>query len=256
MSVSRMPSGYSSLSRRSSYFSAQSTVADGDIADDEAFFLSPRSKSQRDATSDVGFSPGGRHTRPRTLSALSGMSGMSGFSESSTAGGLSDSWASAGGKTYVDVDHSGDEKEDKDNVVSELGLTRSISSALVMPSSPSRITRRAMSYDSRPAGPSSMNSSISMPASTPMDGSLDFTEKPTLSTLLAHLDPGSRTSSYFVSSSMSFYYALWEAVRRYRVNVKHDVEIAIMDGREFVEDEGTRRVWTVNEMMNMKDAER
>ena len=263
MSMNRMTSTPGNLSRKSSYFSAShsSTAPEGDPSyDDEAFFLSPRSKSQRESSeSGPGYRP---HTRQRTLSSISGMSGMSGFSESSTAGGMSDSWTSAGEETYVDPDFSNEkEKENlEDSVVSNLGLTRSISSALIVPASPSKMTRRAMSFDSRPAGSASMASSISMPASTPpLDLSI---EKPSLSTLLAHLDPGTRTTSAYVSASMSFFYALWEAVRRYRVNVKHDVEIAIMDAQEFVpeadadDQDESRRVWTVGEMMEKKDPEK
>ncbi len=250
------------LSRQSSYFSSShTTVDDGD--GDEPFFLSPRSKELRDAASDIG-SPSEWRPRPRTLSTLSrfsGMSGMSGFSDiSTTAGAMSDSWTSVGAETTADEDMMIDvDSEDKEaeNTVSELGLTRSLSSALIVPHSPTKMHRRAMSSEAR-SQPASMSSSMAMPGLSEDSQVLD--EKPSLSTLLAHLDPGKRTTSPCVSASMSFFYAIWEAVRRYKINVKYDVEIAIIDGRAFVEDdeeEGTvQSVWTVDEMMRMKEPDR
>ena len=46
-----------------------------------------------------------------------------------------------------------------------------------------------------------------------------------------HMDWTSKLTSPFVSSSFSFAWALWEAVRRYHGNMKHDVEIAVIDAR-------------------------
>jgi len=46
-----------------------------------------------------------------------------------------------------------------------------------------------------------------------------------------HMDWTEKSNSDFVSSSFSFAWALWEAVRRYHGNVKHDVEIAVIDAR-------------------------
>lgn len=46
-----------------------------------------------------------------------------------------------------------------------------------------------------------------------------------------HMDFTGKSTSGFVSSSFSFAWALWEAVRRYHGNVKHDVEIAVIDAR-------------------------
>jgi hypothetical protein len=42
----------------------------------------------------------------------------------------------------------------------------------------------------------------------------------------AHMNFKARSTSPYISTSFSFVWALWEAVRRYRVNVKHDIEIA------------------------------
>lgn len=46
-----------------------------------------------------------------------------------------------------------------------------------------------------------------------------------------HMDWTTRSSSPYISTSFSFVWALWEAVRRYRANVKHDIEIAVIDAR-------------------------
>ncbi|KAF9648317.1 hypothetical protein BDM02DRAFT_3096758 [Thelephora ganbajun] len=58
--------------------------------------------------------------------------------------------------------------------------------------------------------------------------------KPSLATyadVAHHMDWVTKSTSPFVSSSFSFAWALWEAVRRYHSNVKHDVEIAVIDAR-------------------------
>lgn len=44
-----------------------------------------------------------------------------------------------------------------------------------------------------------------------------------------HMEWTSRTSSPFISTSFSFAWAIWEALRRYKENVKRDVAIAIID---------------------------
>lgn len=46
-----------------------------------------------------------------------------------------------------------------------------------------------------------------------------------------HMDWTTRSSSPYISTSFSFVWAIWEAVRRYRANVKHDIEIAVIDAR-------------------------
>lgn len=46
-----------------------------------------------------------------------------------------------------------------------------------------------------------------------------------------HMDWTTRSSSPFISTSFSFVWAIWEAVRRYRANVKHDIQIAVIDAR-------------------------
>ena len=47
-----------------------------------------------------------------------------------------------------------------------------------------------------------------------------------------HMDWMMRHASPFVSASFSFIWAVWEATRRYKVGVKHDVEIAVIDARQ------------------------
>ncbi|KAL0566640.1 hypothetical protein V5O48_015370, partial [Marasmius crinis-equi] len=49
-----------------------------------------------------------------------------------------------------------------------------------------------------------------------------------------HLDWETRAQSPFISTSFSFGWSLWDAVRRYNTGVKHDVEIAIIDARALV----------------------
>lgn len=46
-----------------------------------------------------------------------------------------------------------------------------------------------------------------------------------------HMDWTTRSESPYISTSFSFAWAIWEAIRRYHVNVKHDVEIAVIDAR-------------------------
>ena len=44
-----------------------------------------------------------------------------------------------------------------------------------------------------------------------------------------HLEYTSKASSCYISSSFSFAWAIWEAVKRYHVGVKKDVQIAVID---------------------------
>ncbi|EJD01953.1 uncharacterized protein FOMMEDRAFT_32739, partial [Fomitiporia mediterranea MF3/22] len=54
----------------------------------------------------------------------------------------------------------------------------------------------------------------------------------TYADLVRHLDWTTRSSSPYVTTSFSFFWCLWDAVRRYKLAVKHDVEIAIIDARK------------------------
>lgn len=47
-----------------------------------------------------------------------------------------------------------------------------------------------------------------------------------------HMDWTQRHMSPFISTTFSFVWAIWEATRRYRVGLKHDVEIAVIDARK------------------------
>lgn len=44
-----------------------------------------------------------------------------------------------------------------------------------------------------------------------------------------HMEWTTRSSSSYISTSFSFSWAIWEAVRRYHVGVKKDIQIAIID---------------------------
>ncbi|KIJ63560.1 hypothetical protein HYDPIDRAFT_113020 [Hydnomerulius pinastri MD-312] len=46
-----------------------------------------------------------------------------------------------------------------------------------------------------------------------------------------HMDWTQRHMSPYISTTFSFTWAIWEATRRYRVGLKHDIEIAIIDAR-------------------------
>ncbi|KAK0469326.1 uncharacterized protein EV420DRAFT_1257559, partial [Desarmillaria tabescens] len=56
-----------------------------------------------------------------------------------------------------------------------------------------------------------------------------LTEIATCEEVARHLDWTTRSSSPFISTSFSFAWAIWEALRRYKSGVKHDVEIAVID---------------------------
>lgn len=64
-----------------------------------------------------------------------------------------------------------------------------------------------------------------------------FTGKPVASTssyadVAQHMDWTQRHMSPYISTTFSFAWAIWEATRRYRVGLKHDIEIAIIDARQ------------------------
>ncbi|KAL0945981.1 hypothetical protein HGRIS_012259 [Hohenbuehelia grisea] len=69
----------------------------------------------------------------------------------------------------------------------------------------------------------------SSPASL-SEGQLPFQSKnSTYDDAVRHLDWTTRSSSPFISASFSFVWSLWEALRRYRMNIKHDIHIAVID---------------------------
>ena len=53
----------------------------------------------------------------------------------------------------------------------------------------------------------------------------------TYADVIRHMDWTTRGESPFISTSFSFAWAIWEAIRRYHVNVKHNIEIAVIDAR-------------------------
>lgn len=56
-----------------------------------------------------------------------------------------------------------------------------------------------------------------------------------------HLDWTTRTSSPYISASFSFAWAIWEAMRRYRQDIKHEVAIAVIDAASVAETAVTAR---------------
>ena len=46
-----------------------------------------------------------------------------------------------------------------------------------------------------------------------------------------HMDWTTRSSSPFITTSFSFVWSIWEALRRYQTSVKHDIEIAVIDAK-------------------------
>ncbi|KAG9226624.1 hypothetical protein CCMSSC00406_0006151 [Pleurotus cornucopiae] len=55
---------------------------------------------------------------------------------------------------------------------------------------------------------------------------------PAYAEVIRHLDWTTRSSSPFISTSFSFVWAIWEGLRRYHTNVKHDVHIAIINAED------------------------
>ncbi|KIY71360.1 hypothetical protein CYLTODRAFT_369482 [Cylindrobasidium torrendii FP15055 ss-10] len=51
------------------------------------------------------------------------------------------------------------------------------------------------------------------------------------SDIVQHMEWTTRSSSAYLTTSMSFAWAIWEAMRRYTNGFKHDVEIAVLDAR-------------------------
>lgn len=47
--------------------------------------------------------------------------------------------------------------------------------------------------------------------------------------VLTHMDWTTRSSSPYISTSFSFIWSIWEALRRYHQGVKKDVQIAVID---------------------------
>jgi hypothetical protein len=60
----------------------------------------------------------------------------------------------------------------------------------------------------------------------PLPKHCDFAEDVSI-----HMDWTRRSSSPYISTSFSFAWSMWEALRRYHTQVKHDVEIAVIDAR-------------------------
>ncbi|KIK97309.1 hypothetical protein PAXRUDRAFT_10269 [Paxillus rubicundulus Ve08.2h10] len=61
-----------------------------------------------------------------------------------------------------------------------------------------------------------------------------ITSATTYQDVAQHMDWTQRHMSPFISTTFSFAWAIWEATRRYRVGLKHDIEVAIIDARMLV----------------------
>ncbi|KAH9931502.1 uncharacterized protein B0H18DRAFT_1116300 [Fomitopsis serialis] len=72
---------------------------------------------------------------------------------------------------------------------------------------------------------------------------------PSYADAVQHMDWTSRSSSPYVSTSFSFAWAIWEATRRYHHNMKHSIEIAIIDARAVA-----GRAVTAVELLRQADA--
>ncbi|THH07736.1 hypothetical protein EW145_g3183 [Phellinidium pouzarii] len=223
--LSRSPSSLSISF--SSIRSLGSGDGDTDDAPGDPYFLSRRFRD--DLTSP---DPG---TRRRTLSTLSNLSGGS------------------GSYTYVGSEYEYDFSDGESDVGTAVsgkapGLTRSSSMML----SPAR--RRVDSLTAARPGskrsasvgqlslhqklpPSPAQSQIIGKAAEERDAETNAEpDQPagaqmTYADLVRHLDWTTRARSPYVTTSFSFFWALWEAVRRYRLGIKHDVEIAVIDAR-------------------------
>ena len=200
--LSRSPS---SLSTSVSSLRSGHSSQDEDAASSDPYFLSRRFKD------DLGSPDPG--VRRRTLSTLSTLSGG----------------------TYIGSDYDYDES-DAETAVSSLGFSRSLSRSTSMTRVPlygavfQPMHRRAHSAEfinTRP--PPRPQTPIRSQTDVGSDGaSADMTYED----LVRHLDWTTRSSSPYVTTSFSFFWCLWEAVRRYKLAVKHDVEIAVIDARK------------------------
>ena len=59
--------------------------------------------------------------------------------------------------------------------------------------------------------------------------------KVTYSDVAKHMDWTTRPASPFISTSFSFAWCIWDALRRFHQGVKKDVQVAIIDGRAIAE---------------------
>ncbi|KAI0075308.1 hypothetical protein K474DRAFT_1664356 [Panus rudis PR-1116 ss-1] len=87
-----------------------------------------------------------------------------------------------------------------------------------------------------------------IPSSSPKNPAASLT----YADVAQHLDWTTRSESPYVSTSFSFAWAVFEAIKRYHVNVKHDVEIAVIDARSVAD----RAVTAVELLMKGSPRER
>jgi hypothetical protein len=76
--------------------------------------------------------------------------------------------------------------------------------------------------------------------------SIGFTA--TYDDVVTHMDWTLRSSSTFISTSFSFIWSIWEALRRHHHGVKKDIEIAVIDASAV-----SRRAVTAIELLRKSD---
>lgn len=74
-------------------------------------------------------------------------------------------------------------------------------------------------------------SSAAFNSPCPTSASASHGTNRTYEDVIRHMDWTTRGESPYISTSFSFAWAIWEAIRRYHVNVKHNIEIAVIDAR-------------------------
>ena len=202
--------GNVSVDRSTLLFTEGKDEDEDDTGPNDPYFLSRRFKDEL-SSPDV-------HQRRRTLSTLSTLSGGSGL------------------YTYVPTDD--EEEPGQLSGSSSLNLgpkSRPVSMGSPIPGRPNALHVPTDAFHSH-QGSSSSGISHHAEAS---EGSVkmenesvtNHTNTMTYNDLVRHLDWTTRSSSPYVTTSFSFFWCLWEAVRRYKLGVKHDVEIAVIDAR-------------------------
>ena len=169
-----------------------------DTAPGDPYFLSRKFKD--DLTSP---DPGARRRTISTLSTLSG--GSVGYS-------------------FMGSDDSHGSDFDLESI-SELSFLQSGERRALSRSASMMLGHSRVRSDSLSGGKRSQSVDVrdDNAESTPPAGGMTYAE------LVRHLDWTTRTGSPYVTTSFSFFFCLWEAVRRYKLGVKHDVEIAVID---------------------------
>lgn len=203
-------------SPRSESFDLDPRLGYGDEDEDEGapgdpYFLSRRFKEDLTST-DV-------HTRRRTISTLSTLSG---------------------GSSYIGTEFGGAENRNDDGRPAGLARSASMLPALGghgrtrKDSVTTKPGRRSHSIDVQLHSSSTTTTPEHPAQSSDESANIEAGSSMTYEDLVHHLDWTTRASSPYVTTSFSFFWCLWEAVRRYKLAVKQDVEIAVIDARSVI----------------------